>query len=609
MNKKLNLFAEAKLRKTLLVGFLIFCFTFTLMQGQEAEKKPADDPMANFSLVEKVQPAPENVKIGLESITAKDAVEYLKFISSDLLNGRDTATPGYAIAAHFAAAMFAKWGLKPAGDFPQAPSGRSFMAPPQPQKKKERSYFQNIAFKEVVKSESVAKIEWQQGSQKKSRTFFPEKDYTYYSSTTQSLSAPVVFVGYGIQEKSLKLDEYKDLNVKGKIVMMLSRTPGGDNPESPFNKGKLKEKYNPPRRMRRSASPKLKLAEELGAVAVLTVESLPEKNPGIAARSLASRKINDERPLIPGSRRRLLMVGGGTQRSPWDSLPSLNISQDMANAILSYAGKDIKTLKTTIDKNMQSRSFALKGSNFTVASKVETKLVGCYNVLGYLEGSDPELKNEVIVIGAHLDHLGRRGDYIYNGADDNGSGSVGVMEIAEAFAANPVKPKRSILFALWTGEEKGLYGSRYYVANPFFPLDKTAANLNLDMISRQWSQERLTMMSRMMRMKIPKDILKKVDIKSFISTSFDAHTPILKDMMISNNQYVGLSLHLSGSETASGGSDHAPFAQAKLPWIAFMAAMTSDYHQPSDSVDKISPKLMEKIIRLTYLTAYSLADK
>lgn len=597
------------MKKTYLVSLLILCLSFSSVYGQEAEKKPKEDPMANFSLVEKAQPAPENVRVGLESITAKDATEYLKFISSDLLTGRDTATPGYAIAAHFAAAMFAKWGIKPAGDFPQTSSRRSFMAPVQQQKKKERSYFQNIAFKEVVKTSSTSKIEWQQGTQKKSRTFYPDKDYSYYASATQSISAPVVFVGYGIQEKSLKLDEYKDLNVKGKIVMMLSRTPGGEDPESPFNKGKLKEKYNPPRRMRRSASPKLKLAEELGAVAVLTVESLPEKNPGIAARNLASRKINDERPLIPGSRRRLLMIGGSTQRSPWETVPSINISQDMANVILGYAGKNITTLKTAIDKDMQAHSFALKGSNFTIASKVETKLVGCYNVLGFLEGSDPELKKEVIVIGAHLDHLGKRGDYIFNGADDNGSGSVGVMEIAEAFAANPVKPKRSILFALWTGEEKGLYGSRYYVAHPFFPMDKTVACLNLDMISRQWSQERLTMMSRMMRMNIPKDIMKKVDIKSFISPSYDAHTPDLKNIMMANNQFVGLSMHLSGSETASGGSDHAPFAQAKRPWVFFMAAMTEDYHQTSDSIEKISPKLMEKIIRLTYLTAYSLADK
>lgn len=293
---------------------------------------------------------------------------------------------------------------------------------------------------------------------------------------------------------------------------------------------------------------------------------------------------------------------------PWESVPTIRISRKMADDILDLVGQDVEILKGKIEKTLQSHSMPLQGVNFTIKNKAETKLVNSMNVLGYIEGSDPELKNEAVVIGAHLDHLGRRGDYIFNGADDNGSGSVGVMEIAEAFVKNPVKPKRSIVFALWTGEEKGLLGSRYYVANPYF--SKTTANLNLDMISRVYKKERLAMISRMWDIKLSKEVLEKLDVKKFVSISYDANTPEIEEIIRENNNYVGLHFHIRESRgEAMGGSDHAPFALNKIPWAFYIAAMTEDYHQPSDTMDKISPNLMEKIIKLTYLTAFTLADK
>jgi len=585
----------------------VFTFSLQAVQQKSEEKKP--DPMENFSLVEKIQPVPEKIKCGFDSITGKDAVTYLKFISSDYLQGRDTASLGYDIAAQYVSTMFSLWNINPAGDFSRPVMRRSFGEQQTPQKP-ERSYFQKIAFKEILGNDGIAHVDWQKGAQKKSKTFYPNMDYSYNASETQSFTAPVVFVGYGIIEKSLKLDEYKDMDVKGKIVMMLSETPGKDDPESPFNKGELKKKYYPARQRRRMVSPKMELAKKMGAVAVMLVENSPDKNPDVARRVLLSQKINDERPIFPGPRRRLSMIQDKTMPTmPWDSIPTIRISRDMANNILDYAGQDIDTLKGKIEDSLKSHSMHLNGVTFTLSNKAETKLVSSHNVLGYIEGSDPELKDEIIVIGAHLDHLGMRGDYIFNGADDNGSGSVGVMEIAEAFAKNPVKPKRSILFALWTGEEKGLFGSRYYVTHPIFPLEKTVACLNLDMISRELTKERLERMSRDFGADVDKDILKKIDVKNFISLSLDANSPELADMLKKNNQFVGLSLHLRKSESATGGSDHAPFAMNKIPWVFFFAAMTEDYHQPSDSVEKVSSNLIEKITRLTYLTAFSLADK
>ena len=583
-----------------------FIFSSLTGQQQKAEEKP--DPMKNFSIVSETKPVKDKVKAGFESITGQDAVTYLKFISSDLLEGRDTASEGYDIAALYAASMFELWGIKPAGDPERARmSMRRMFQPPQKPSTPKRSYFQNIAFIETLGNDGVAVVEWQSGQQKKTKTYHPDMDYTYYASQTESLTAPVVFIGYGIQESSLKFDEYKNIDVKGKFVMMLSETPRKDDPESPFNKGKLKEKYYPQRRrMRRMTSPKNNLARDKGAIAILMVENSPQDNSDVPRRALDSQRINDERIIYPVPRRRISLAEDVGPSMPWESISTIRISRKMADDILGLVGQNIETLKGKIEKTLKSHSMVLPGVSLTVKTEVQTKLVNSMNVLGYLEGSDPELKKEAVVIGAHLDHLGRRGDYIFNGADDDGSGSVGVMEIAEAFAKNPVKPKRSILFALWTGEEKGLLGSRYYVAHPFM---KTAVNLNMDMISRVYDKERMAMMGRRWGADIGKEVLEKIDAKKYVSLSYDANTPEIGKIMRDNNNHVGLHIHLQEQEQASGGSDHAPFARAKIPWAFFIAAMTEDYHQPSDTVDKVSPDLMEKIIRLTYLAAFDLADR
>jgi hypothetical protein len=595
-------------KSIILIATLCF-LVFSSVIAQEVKEEEKPDPLANFSLVDETQPVPEDMKVGFESITGKDAVTYLKFISDDLLEGRDTASDGYDIAALYGAIMFELWGLKPAGDKPRPRMDmRRMMMGGQMPGSSKRSYFQNIAMRETLEMDGKAIAEWQKGQQKKTRSFYPDIDYSYFASGTQSLTAPVVFVGYGIQEKSLKFDEYKNLDVKGKIVMILSEAPGKSDPESPFNKGKLKDKYYPQRRrMRRMTNPKTKLATDLGAVAVLLVENSPQDNPDVARQTLNRQQINDERPIIPGERRRISLVEGGGLRMPWDSVATIRISREMANQILGFVGQDVDALKGKIEKTLQPQSMPLTGVTFTVKSTAKTKLVNSMNVLGYIEGSDPELKKETIVIGAHLDHLGKRGDYIFNGADDDGSGSVGVMEIAEAFAKNPVKPKRSIVFALWTGEEKGLLGSRYYVAHPL--IEKTVCNLNLDMISRVYDKSRIAMMARMFRVNIPEEVMEKIDPKKFVNLSYDADTPELGKVIRENNSYVGLHLSMRASSESMGGSDHAPFAMSNIPWAFFMAAMTEDYHQPSDTVDKASPKLMEKIIRIAYLTAFALAEK
>jgi len=606
----------------LTLAAVLFMFIWVLfvgpsLMGQEPKGKTEPNKedrsnMKNFSIIEKVLPTPEDLKAGFESITGKDAGTYLKFLASDLLEGRDTGSMGYDIAAEFVSTMFALWGIQPAGDVPQkTPDFRHFSPPGSEKKEKsQRSYFQEVEMKEIMNQDSRVTVEYVKGTESKSRTFYPDIDYQFRSSYTQMLSAPVVFVGYGICEegKEIKYDDYKKMDVKGKVVMMFSEVPGKDDPKSPFNTDKMKKKYFPRSpMMRRQTSPKIKLAKEKGAAAVILVENSPEKNPDVPKRVLASREINDEKPIIPGKRRHLSLFQSSIPM-PWATLPTVRVSRDMADVILGYAGQRVEKLKSTIEKNFQPYSFALPGVSVKIESTVEEKLIRSRNVLGYIEGSDPELKDEVVVIGAHLDHLGKRGDYIFNGADDNGSGSVTVMEIAQAFALNPQKPKRSILFALWTGEEKGLLGSRYYVFHPFFPLKKTVSYINLDMISREWTMPRLKMAAKRFGVTLDEKILESIDASKFLSLSLSRSDEVLNALK-ENNQYVGLQLHFRITDQWMGGSDHAPFGYYKIPWASFFGSLTEDYHQPSDSFEKVSLNLIEKVGRLSWLTIFSLANK
>jgi Zn-dependent M28 family amino/carboxypeptidase len=281
----------------------------------------------------------------------------------------------------------------------------------------------------------------------------------------------------------------------------------------------------------------------------------------------------------------------------------------MADHLLGYYGRSVQATKDKMDQDLKSRSMPLKGLRFTLHYTSETRLTQSPNVLAYLPGSDPKLKDEYVVIGAHLDHLGQLGDYIFNGADDNGSGSVGVLLIARAFARNTIKPRRSILFALWTGEEHGLLGSLYYIRHPFVPLKKTVANITMDMIGRIHTEKRFRGTFRRLSKNLTDQQKKLLTPGRYMPISLDGGYPALYDTLKKANRYVGLSLYLRKSSTPWGGSDHAPFGIKKIPWLVALSAFHDDYHKPSDSLRRIVTRRMEQVSRLLYLTAFALADE
>jgi hypothetical protein len=604
------------MKKPALSVLLVLALVFGL-SAQAPQQTPApkiEDVLKNLVLVEKTIPAPERMKIGFESITARDSKALLAFISSDLLEGRETATAGYQVAAEYAASLLALWKLKPAGDAPTVDRRAMLLSGGGAPLPAEKSFIQEFILKEILESSSQVALEVKLDGLVKSRTFQSGIDFQSRASEAVSLNGHVVFAGYGISEKGIGWDDFKNLEVKGKIVLILSEAPGKNDPQSPFWKNQeLKEKYFPSSPLavfaRQGSSAKLREISKLQPAAILQVQNTG-KDADLFKTLVGPARVSDDRP-FPAERRRFVLPGVAS-RLPWESSPVITISREMADAILEGSGQKIDDLKKKIESSNKPASLEIPGTRLTLSTTLKTALVRGQNVLGYVEGSDPVLKNEVVVIGGHLDHLGRRGDYIFNGADDNGSGSVGVLNLARAFALNPEKPKRTVLFCLWTGEEEGLLGSRFYVQNPVFPLDKTAAYFNFDMISRPYEEKTLTRMARWIGLPTVRELVKKIKLANFLPISFTSGAG-LAEALRAADQSVGLDLFLRETgptvERGSGGSDHSSFAAAEIPWLFAMAAMTEDYHQTSDSLEKTSPELIEKISRLIYLTAFALADK
>lgn len=604
------------MRKYVLATLIAVACASLAAQGPPAQQMKLEDVQKALSLVASPQPVPAKYKTGFDTITPESNMAMLGFLASDLTEGRDTGSRGYAISAEYAASLMKMWGVRPAGDMPRVQAGArgGGAAPETPP---ERSYFQEITFRETTDVRSSMTVESALGATVKTRVFESGVDYSAGLGTPGTVTAPVVFVGYGIVEPSIGLDELQGVDLAGKIVVVLSDAPGRNDPKSPFQTNpQLKEKYFPAAggvvAARGGGGPRFNKMTEItkrGPAAILMV---PAYSSDADAFNLLStqRMPNDSRPIINRARPRLQVAdteaGGAGGRGP---ASTVTITRQIANAVLEGTGQTIDQLQQAIDKNLKPASREVSGAKVTLTTTATTRLVRCRNVLGMIEGSDPKLKDEYFVVGGHFDHNGRWEDYIWNGADDNASGSVGVLAIAKAIAANPVKPKRTIVFALWTGEERGLLGSRYYVRNPTLPIEKTVGYLNYDMISRAFDEERLERSIRQYAVPGAEALVKKIRGDRFATVSLTADTEfaaITREM----NKYVGLDLALRESPlgVGSGGSDHASFASVKIPFVYYMAAMTEDYHQPSDSVEKVDAELFTRIIRMGYLTVFAYAD-
>jgi len=525
----------------------------------------------------------EAAKEAMKTITKENIEAQLGFLASDYTEGRETATRGLKLAAEYIASLYQIWGIQPAGD--------KYWGRENGKRVEKRSYFQNIDLIEFspIDEETYITVSSTNEFQKLKRTkkynfktdFNLSNEYFGFSEN-EVVTTPIVFAGYGIFDESSNFDEYSGIDVRDKIVVIFDGVP-----EAEDLKG-LRQRYGG----LMGIIAKLMTAQDKGAAALLimnpplgdlpspALEWAANNNPHHPQRA---RVYEGDEPFPPFRAMKI------TDKSMFDFLPSFKISNRMVEDLFSEAGFCIKEAQKRINKTGKPASRVLENIMITLKTAVKTKIMKTQNVLGYIEGSDPYLKEELIVIGGHYDHMGKYNGMIFNGADDDASGTVGAMEIAHAFSQAKIRPRRSVLFASWTGEEKGLLGSYYFTNHPFKPLDKIVLNINMDMIGR-----------------VPKD---QKGEKIRANCALPQQVEELKEFVKGHNELIGLNLRVMARNMVFEGSDHLPFVQKKIPVIYYSAGNNTDYHQPSDSIEKINFDAMEKIVRLAFLNAWEAAHR
>ncbi len=507
-------------------------------------------------------PVPPEIAHGYNTITETDLRADLQFIASDALEGRMSLQPGDDAAAQWIASEFAKDGLTPPA------SG---------------SYFQPVPLTEFRADRARSYVALKRGTTEK-QWKFPDAYGAFPRDV--DVTANLIFAGFGITAPELNYDDYAGIDANGKIVLLFDHEPQETDPHSIFN-GTGNTRY---------ATTRVKVlnAQKHGALGVLIVAEPNRKH--------------------PSNQERMARIGGTTTRAiplPAQALaddelhtPSAIISDAIARELLATAGASPSDLQTVIDRDLKPQSRPLPDTTVTIYFRnLSTRSGTTYNVAGLLEGSDPNIKTETILISAHHDHDGKSLDQIWHGADDNGSGTVGVVELARAFSANPAKPKRSILFVVFAAEERGLLGSFYMTQHPLRPLATTRAMINFDMIGRDETPSNQTNGL----IDIPSDTTNRLNL---IGATY---SPDYNRTVQQEDRYVGLTLDYRFDHESALNiffrSDQFPFVLHNVPAFWWFTGFHPDYHHITDTADKIDYGKMAKILRLAYLSAWQFANE
>lgn len=461
-------------------------------------------------------------------VTAKGLQEKLTILAGAEMEGRETATEGQRKAAAFIENHFKKFGLKPG-------NGNSY----------QQSY-------DVFQDELVGEKLMVNGV-----TYALNTDYSFSLgslSNTALSTTNLVFAGYGVNTK--ERNDYANLNVKGKVVIVLEGLPN-ETPQPALQGTRVQGPG--------TSTAKATTAMNNGAVGLIIVSNdFPKKQAQATKGNMTVRKPSTDNFFV------------------------LNVSYGVASNLLGRTAT--LSTKDFVETNLQNYWAELK-----VNITKQTNTLQSTNVIGVVEGTDK--KDEYVFITGHYDHLGKRGNDIYYGADDDGSGTTAVMQLAEAFALAKQKPSRSIVFMAVSGEEKGLWGSKYYVDNPTFPLDKTTVDLNIDMIGRidpTYKGDSLNYVFAIGEDKLSSDLQPITDSinKNYINMEIDRR---YNDPNDKNRFYFR--------------SDHYNFAAKGVPIIFYFNGTHADYHRPTDTVDKINFPLMYKRTLLVFYTAWDMANR
>ena len=517
------------------------------------------------ALVHAQQAVPAGVATGFNHIREDALRADLTFLASDALQGRMSLQNGDDVAIQWIASEFAKAGLKPAAN---------------------GSFLQLVDLIEYRGDRAQSYVALKRGGTEK-QWKFPDALGAYRSDV--DVTADVVFAGFGITAPELHYDDYQGIDAHGKIVLIFDHEPQETDPNSIFN-GTGNTRY---------ATGRVKIlnAQVHGAVGVLIVAEPNRKHPS-----------NQERVArIGGSITRAVPLPSQALAADELHTPAAIISDAVAKELFATAGTEPSQLQTAIDRDLKPQSRALPDTQVTLHYHNTSVTTGrTCNVAGLLEGSDPKLKAETILFSGHHDHDGISGDQIWHGADDNGSGTVGVVELAHAFAANAShgkRPKRSLLFVVFGAEERGLLGSFYMAAHPLRPLETTRAVINFDMIGRNETESDQTKGL----IDIPADTTNRLNL---IGTSY---SPDYNRTVVAENKYVGLDLDYRFDRDYALNiffrSDQFPFVLNNIPSFWWFTGFHPDYHHTTDTSEKINYVKMAKILRLAYLTGFQFANE
>ncbi len=489
----------------------------------------------------------------IDAITTEALRHHSYFLASDALEGRGTATRGFKIASEYAASQFQAAGVKP------------FITDENGQK----TYFQKVPLiHKILDPQSVIQVKSHKGEH---AFVHGKKCIVALVQNPEDMRIPSgspVFVGFGISEPEAGWDDYEGLDVRGKIVLCLS--------DSPYRNGKpvLPEKLNDAYAdLVKGSRKKIERAKAQKATAVVFLLD------PVSARGWETiSKISDFRQDV-------LHYPGMEPTYPeylLPIIPVLLVHPD--NTLLIFEAENYDPMRFfETGKYEDYKRFVLKNTTMTLKLGYKRMLVSSRNVVAMVPGTDPDLSHQVITVGAHLDHIGIINGEIYNGADDNASGSAALLEIAESVAMSP--PRRPVLFILYTGEEDGSYGSRFFTRNCPVPLKDVIVNINLDMLGRESGQAE-----------------KKGSIQAFGPLQF---SPELYDILVSVNkrtEKIPLVVEHDQKDIQRfiTTGDQQNWYQQGIPFVYFCDFGSKDLHKPTDDPEKLDFNKIKTVSRLVY---------
>ncbi len=485
---------------------------------------------------------------GLESIRIDELRAKLSHLASDEFRGRGNGTPELDAAADYIAEVFEENGLTPAGG---------------------NGYFQEFEIERLsVGPDNALILSGDPDVRLNVRSDF----LPFPGSVDGAVSASMVFVGYGIRAPDFDYDDLADMNLDGRIAVALDGVPRGDDPDSPFNALTDRDFSSIPDKARN--------VEQAGAVGLVIVQG-PEQRSLTPIRFWADTL----RPDLP-PRRSLMRVAPGAGDP---QIPIAVVARGAAQRLV----PDLGSRQSEINETLQSQSAPL---SLTATLRVDFDRDGyvARNVIARIEGSNPELEDEAIVVGAHYDHVGEDNGRIWNGADDDASGTTALLELAEALSGGD-RPGRSVLLSAWAGEEKGMLGSRHYVQDPVVPIEDTVAMFQLDMIGRN-EEHGPNESEGFLRERAS-------DNGNMINLLGSVFSPDLRAVVEGANAGVGLELRFRydyGAQNLLRRSDHWSFLSARIPALFIFGGLHPDYHTPNDTADKINYEKLERVVRLVY---------